>query len=219
MFNEKTGTGGGVRIKICGITNAVDARAAIDLGADALGFNFLSGSKRYIDIQSNAEWMAKLPAEVCKVAVLVNPAMTEAIEFANLPFIDALQLHGNESPAFCKILAERGIHFAKALPVADQDSLANVPNFFTSTILLDSVSRHGFGGSGETLSWAVGRRFVESQPALKVILAGGLTPENVADAVKEVAPFAVDVASGVESSPGRKDRSRLRAFFAAVRHT
>jgi phosphoribosylanthranilate isomerase len=219
MFNEKTGTGGGVRVKICGITNAADARAAIDLGADALGFNFFPGSKRYIDIRSNAEWMAKLPAEVCKVAVLVNPAMTEAIEFAKLPFIDALQLHGNESPAFCKILAERGIHFAKALPVANQDSLADVPNFFTSTILLDSVSRHGFGGSGETLSWAVGRRFVESQPALKVILAGGLTPENVADAVKEVRPFAVDVASGVESSPGRKDRSRLRAFFAAVRHT
>jgi len=218
MFNEKTGTGRGVRVKICGITNAADARAAIDLGADALGFNFFSGSKRYIDIQSNAQWMAKLPAEVCKVAVLVNPAMTEAIEFAKLPFIDALQLHGNESPAFCKILAEGGIHFAKALPVANQDSLADVPNFFTSTILLDSVSQRGFGGSGEMWSWAMGRRFVESQPALKVILAGGLTPENVADAVNEVRPFAVDVASGVESSPGRKDRSRLRAFFAAVRH-
>ena len=133
--------------------------------------------------------------------------------------LKGVQLHGNESPAFCKILAERRIHFAKALPVANQDSLADVPNFFTSTILLDSVSRHGFGGSGETLSWAVGRRFVESQPALKVILAGGLTPENVADAVREVGPFAVDVASGVESSPGHKDRSRLRAFFAAVRHT
>jgi phosphoribosylanthranilate isomerase len=217
MFGEGAGEDSRVRVKICGITNAADALAAIDLGADALGFNFFPGSKRYVDIQSNAEWIAQLPAEVCKVAVLVNPMPTEAIEFANLPFIDALQLHGNESPAFCKILAERGIHFAKALVVADQDSLVEVPNFFTNTILLDSISQGGFGGGGKVLPWAVGRRVVQSHPALKVILAGGLTPENVADAVKEVSPFAVDVASGVESSPGRKDWGRLEAFLAAVR--
>lgn len=219
MFGEGAGEDRRVRVKICGITNAADALAAIDLGTDALGFNFFRGSKRYLDLQSNTEWIAQLPAEVCKVAVLVNPVLTEAIEFANLPFIDALQLHGNESPGFCKILAERGIHFAKALPVSNQHSSPEVPNFFTDTILLDSISPRGFGGGGKKLPWAVGRRVVQSHPALKVILAGGLTPENVADAVEEVGPFAVDVASGVERAPGRKDLGRLRAFFAAVRRS
>jgi phosphoribosylanthranilate isomerase len=216
MFGEKIGAQSGVRVKICGITNAADALAAIDCGADALGFNFVPGSKRYIDIRSNVDWMAKLPAEVCKVAVLVDPHQTEAIEFADFPFIDALQLHGNESPEFCRVLAERGIQFAKALPVRGQDSSVEIPNFFTNTIMLDSFSDRGFGGSGEVFPWAFGRRFVENHPDLKVILAGGLTPENVGDAVKQVRPFAVDVSSGVEASPGRKDQNRLRAFFTAL---
>jgi phosphoribosylanthranilate isomerase len=217
MFGEAAGANKGVRVKICGITNETDAQAATDLGADALGFNLFAGSRRYINIQSSAEWIAKLPAEICKVAVLVNPTLEEAIEIANLPFIDALQLHGCESPGFCKVLAERGIRFAKALPVGHNESLVEVPNFSTDTVLLDSVSEHGFGGSGEMFPWGTGRRFVESHPALKVILAGGLKPQNVAEAVQEVRPFAVDVASGVESSPGRKDRDRLRALFAALR--
>ena len=217
MFGKADGGHKRVRVKICGITNEVDAQAAIDLGADALGFNFFGGSKRYIDPQSNAEWIAKLPAGICKVAVLVNPTLNEAIEIAKLPFIDALQLHGGESPVFCQMLAGRGIRFAKAVPIRSDDALIEVADFFTDTLLLDSISQRGFGGIGETLPWSTGRRFVENHPALKVILAGGLNPENVADAVREVSPFAVDVASGVESSPGRKDLHRLRAFFAAVR--
>jgi phosphoribosylanthranilate isomerase len=217
MFGEAIAGNQRVRVKICGITNAGDARAAIDLGADALGFNFFAGSKRYINLASNAKWIANLPAEVCKVAVVVNPSLEEAIELAGLPFINALQLHGSESPDFCRILAERGISFAKAVPVGGNDSLVEAPDFFTDTILLDSASPRGFGGSGEQLPWATGRRFVENHPALRVVLAGGLNPENVVEAVKEVGPFAVDVASGVESSPGRKDRTRLRAFFASIR--
>ena len=216
MFGEPGGGDKRVWVKICGITNDVDAQVAIDLGADALGFNFFAGSKRYIDLQSNAEWIAKLPAGICKVAVLVNPTLNQAIKIARLPFIDALQLHGGESPVFCQMLAERGIRFAKAVPIRNDDASIEVADFFTDTLLLDSISQRGFGGIGETLPWSTGRRFIENHPALKVILAGGLNPENVADAVREVRPFAVDVASGVESSPGRKDRHRLRAFFAAV---
>ena len=217
MFGEAAGANKRVRVKICGITNEADAQAATELGADALGFNLFAGSRRYINIQSSAEWIAKLPAKICKVAVLVNPTLDEATEIANLPFIDALQLHGCESPGLCKALAERGIRFAKALPVGQSDLLAEAPNFSTDTVLLDSISEHGFGGTGERFPWATGRRFVESHPTLKVILAGGLKPQNVADAVQQVRPFAVDVASGVESSPGRKDRDRLRALFGALR--
>jgi phosphoribosylanthranilate isomerase len=217
MFGEDTEPSSRIRVKICGITNAADALAAIDCGADALGFNFFPGSKRYLDIHSAESWLVELPAAVVKVAVLVNPTWAEAIKLAELPVIDALQLHGNESPAFCEKLAKRGIRFAKALPVNDRDSLREIPHFFTETILLDSSSPRGFGGSGETFPWAWGRRFVENHLNLKVILAGGLTPENVAEAVRQVGPFGVDVSTGVESSPGRKDRARLRAFITAAR--
>lgn len=217
MFGDETAVDGRIRIKICGITNASDALASIDCGADALGFNLFPRSKRFIEIQSAGDWIAQLPGEVAKVAVLVDPTWVEVIQLAGLQLFDALQLHGNESPGFCQRLAEGGIRFAKALPVADQHSLLEVPYFFTNTIVLDSFSSGDFGGSGRTFPWAFGRRFVESHTNLKVILAGGLTPENVADAVREVRPFGVDVSSGVESSFGRKDQRLLRAFIGAVR--
>jgi phosphoribosylanthranilate isomerase len=217
MFGQAIGSNRRLLVKICGITNAADAEAAMDAGADALGFNFFPGSKRSIDLRQDAEWIARLPGEICKVAVLVNPALSEATQIGGLAFIDALQLHGSESPGFCQLLADRGIRFAKALAVGNQQLFTEVPNFFTDTVLIDSFSKQGFGGTGRVLPWKVGRQFVEDHPALKVILAGGLNAENVAEAIHEVSPFAVDVTSGVESSPGRKDPNRLRAFIAAVR--
>ncbi len=215
MFGNETETRGQFRIKICGITNAEDALAAIDFGADALGFNFFPGSKRYIDISSAKDWMAELPRDVVKVAVLVNPTERQAVELAQLSFINALQLHGEESPDFCRTIAKRGIVFVKALPVRDENSLREIPSFFTRTIMLDSGQ--DFGGSGETFSWVFARQFVDAHRELNVVLAGGLTPDNVAAAVRQVRPFAVDVASGVESSPGRKDCARLQAFIDAAR--
>jgi phosphoribosylanthranilate isomerase len=148
---------------------------------------------------------------------LVNPGWNEAVTAANLPGITALQLHGAETPAFCRRLMEQGIRFAKALPVTTGDSVTNLPFFSTRTVLLDSSGRGEFGGSGRTFTWQIAREFVEANPHLRVILAGGLTPENVAKAVATVRPFAVDVTSGVESSAGRKDYGRLRAFVAAAR--
>ena len=217
MFGEDKAAVGRIRVKICGITNLTDALAAIECGADALGFNFYPGSKRYIDIFAAKDWIAELPRTVCKVAVVVNPTEAQALGLAQLPFIDALQLHGAESPGFCEVLAERGVAFAKALPVSDENSLRDVPSFSTLTIVLDSGSGEDFGGSGQTFPWVLARRYVESSPKLNVILAGGLTPDNVADAVREVRPFGVDVTSGVEASPWRKDFSRLKAFIDAAR--
>ena len=217
MFGKDNEESTRIRVKICGITNLADALAAVECGADALGFNFFPGSKRYIDIFAALDWIAGLPRKVKKVAVLVNPTEAQALQFAEFPFIDALQLHGAESPRFCRILAERGIAFAKALPVTDENSLREVPSFSTRTVVLDSRSAKGFGGTGQTFPWMLARRFIDVHPKLNVILAGGLSPENVAEAIRQVRPSGVDVTSGVEASPGRKDFVRLKAFIAAAR--
>jgi phosphoribosylanthranilate isomerase len=206
-----------LRVKICGLTTPQDAAAAIELGADALGFNFFPGSRRYVRMETAGEWIAALQGSVEKVAILVNPGWAETMAAAALPGITALQLHGSETPEFCRRLMEQGIRFEKALPVTGADSLKSVPDFFTSTVLLDSSGAGEFGGSGRTFPWEIGREFVQGNPHLRVILAGGLTPENVAEAVGIVRPFGVDVTSGIESSPGRKDHRRMRDFIAAAR--
>ena len=215
MFGDKRSSR--IQIKICGITNATDALTAIDCGADALGFNLYPQSKRYIDLQAARDWIQELPDNICKVAVLVDPTAEEAVRVGESTFIDALQLHGQESPEFCRALAERRIRFAKALPVTSAESLVDLPSFYTDTLVLDSAARGKFGGTGETFPWDWARPFVETHALFRVILGGGLAPENVAQALREVRPFGVDVTSGVESSPGRKDPHRLRAFAEAVR--
>lgn len=204
-----------LRIKICGLTTRRDAEAAIELGADALGFNFFSGSKRFV---GNAhDWIGTLPGNVEKIAVLVNPSWGEAKAIAEAPGIDALQLHGAETPELCRRLRQEGIRFEKALPVSGVASLNDVADFFTQTVLLDSSSGGEFGGSGRTFPWQIARNFIEANPHLRVVLAGGLTPENIAEAVAMVRPFGVDVTTGVEVAPGRKDYGRLQAFIAAAR--
>jgi phosphoribosylanthranilate isomerase len=206
-----------LRVKICGLTTPQDAAAAVEFGADALGFNFFPGSKRYLRMEPAGEWIASLPGNVEKVAILVNPSWDEAKAAATTAGITALQLHGAETPEFCRRLSEARIRFEKALPVTGPASLANMPDFFTPSVLLDSAGAGEFGGSGRTFPWEIARDFVLSHSYLRVILAGGLTPENVAEAVAIVRPFGVDVTSGVESAPGRKDHARLRDFIAAAR--
>lgn len=206
-----------LRIKICGLTTPQDATAAIESGADALGFNFYPGSKRYVVLETAGPWIAALPGNVAKVAILVNPSLAEATKIARLPGIDCLQLHGAETPDFCRQLRTEGVRFEKAIPVLDADSVAKVPDFGTDILLLDSGGPEEFGGSGKSFPWEIGRRFVEANAHLRVILAGGLAPENVAEAITTVRPYGIDVTSGVESAPGRKDYARLRAFIAAAR--
>ena len=217
MFGGKLKSRGGICVKICGITNEADALAAIQADADALGLNLVRKSKRYIDIDNAAAWIDKLPREVCKVAVLVDPNWEDACRISQLPFIDALQLHGNESPEFCRRLAEAGIRFAKALPVSHSQSLGAIPDFFTDTVVLDSASAAGFGGSGKVFPWKFAWQFVQKHRKLNAILAGGLNPQNVAEAVKIVRPRGVDVTSGVEIFPGRKDHGLVKAFIEAAR--
>jgi phosphoribosylanthranilate isomerase len=218
MFGNKLKSGGRIFVKICGITNELDALAAIEAGADALGFNLVPQSKRYIDIEKAASWIDKLPRDICKVAVMADPNWEDACRIGQLPFLDALQLHGGESPEFCRRLADAEIPFAKAVPVTASKSLADLPNYFTDTMILDSSAGGAFGGTGKPFPWKFAPEFVRHHPRITVILAGGLNPENVAEAVSVVRPRGVDVTTGVEESPGRKDHSLIRAFVQAARN-
>jgi phosphoribosylanthranilate isomerase len=207
---------GRVRVKICGLTNADDAHAAIAGGADALGFNFFAGSKRCIDLEAEAGWIAALPPFVARVAVLVNAPIEEALRVARHPAIDAVQLHGDEDREYCEAFAECGRPFIKALRIAKSADASQAAEFSTPNVLIDASVPGAFGGTGRQLDLALAREIVERYPRLRVILAGGLTPENVREAARVVQPFAVDVASGVESNPRRKDAGRIAAFIRAV---
>jgi phosphoribosylanthranilate isomerase len=205
-----------VRVKICGITNEEDARAATALGADALGFNLWPGSKRYIDLDRAFSWIRGLPPFVTRVAVLVNLPIDDAREIAAHPAIDVVQFHGDEDESYCAQFASEGRPFIKALRIRDAASLDNLDRFSTPSILLDADAGAAYGGTGRQLDPALAAEAVRRFPDVKFLLAGGLKPENVAEAIRLVRPYAVDVASGVESAPGKKDLEQMAKFVAAV---
>jgi phosphoribosylanthranilate isomerase len=205
-----------VRVKICGITNEADARAAIALGTDALGFNLWPGSKRHIDLVQAGAWVRELPPFVTRVAVLVNVALEEARQIAAHPAIDMLQFHGDEDARYCAAFAESGFPFIKALRIRDAGDLSHADAFSTKNVLLDAHADGAYGGTGTRLPLTLAAAAVARFPELKIILAGGLTAENVTKAIHEAQPYAVDVASGVESGPGQKDLDKLERFLSAV---
>jgi len=204
-----------VRVKICGLTNPQDAEDAVEAGADALGFNGFLGSKRFLDLRLASVWIAELAPFVTRVAVLVNPTKAEAEAVLALPGIDRLQFHGDEAPEFCENFVPNG--FIKAVAAKNREALLKVSLFGTREILLDAFVPGAYGGTGCLVDWDLAAAFVGENPGLRVILSGGLTPENVGAAVRAVRPYAVDVASGVESHPCKKDTVRMREFISAVR--
>lgn len=205
-----------VRVKICGITNRDDALAAIAAGADALGFNFFPGSRRYIAPEENLGWIGGLPPFVTRVAVVVDAPLGEAHRLATHPAIDAVQLHGDEDLGYCAELARLGSPFIKALRLSGRAIFADAEAFSTRHVLLDAFVPGEFGGTGTVADLGLAAEFVREKRGLNVILAGGLTPENVASAVALVRPFAVDVAGGVELEPRRKDIAKIQAFCIAA---
>ncbi len=210
---------GRVRVKICGLTNREDVLAAIALGADALGFNLYPGSKRFIEIDREAAWIETLPPFVTRVAVLVNASFAEALRVAALPAIHLVQFHGDEDAGYCAAFArESGRPFIKALRVRDSTSIENADQFSTPHLLLDADAGAAYGGSGRQIDLAVAADAVRRFSSMKIILAGGLKPDNVALALQAVRPYAVDVASGVEvmGDARRKSPERLREFFRTV---
>jgi len=204
-------------VKICGITNRDDALAAVDAGADLLGFNTWRGTKRFVDIAENAAWIAALPRTVIRVALLVNAHLSEAARIAKFDFVDALQFHGDEDAAFCRSAAEFGKPIIKALRAKDRGAIVHAEDFSTPHVLLDAHVPGEFGGTGARVDLALACEFKRTHPALSLWLAGGLTPENVAAAVRAVRPAVADVSSGVESTPGRKSVEKMRAFANAAK--
>lgn len=200
-----------VKIKICGITNLDDALAAAEHGADALGFNFYKKSPRYIEPEKAAEIICQLPPFNLPVGVFVNEREEKVLEVQRLTCIQTLQFHGDESPDFCRRFGSRVI---KAFQVKDKESVKHMAQFHVGAFLLDSYRDGLRGGTGMTFDWHLA---VVAKTFGKVILAGGLTPENVVEAVKLVQPYGVDVASGVEREPGIKDHAKLKKFITEVR--
>jgi phosphoribosylanthranilate isomerase len=204
-----------VFVKICGLTCVEDARLAIEAGADAIGVNFYGGSKRYVTFPEAAPWLGSLTGEAKKVAVVVNPTEAEVTVLRESRLFDAIQFHGDESPGFCE---NSGFEvWIKAVRVLDRSSFEKALVYRTPYLLLDAWSETGWGGTGVRVDWRLVRTFVEDQPGKHVILAGGLNPSNLEDALRIVAPFGVDVASGVEIEPRRKDEYLLREFMRIAR--
>jgi len=203
-----------VRVKICGITNAADALAAIDAGANLLGFNFYAKSPRHISEAEAAKIRPQLPKKVEAVGIFVNSAPADIAALRKSLKLDAVQLHGDESPETVSEIAKSG-PVIKAFRVEPDFPLATLDEFReVFAFLFDAAHTGQYGGTGRTTDWDVARRAVLSH---RIILAGGLKVENVAAAVRIVRPYAVDVASGVESKPGKKDHARMREFIQEVR--
>jgi phosphoribosylanthranilate isomerase len=199
-----------VRVKICGITNLDDALAAVEWGADALGFVF-APSPRQVTVEQVANIVAGLPPFVCKVGVFADSKLQEIKEAMRVCNLNLAQLHGSESPDFCEALFPQVI---KSFRVESESILALLPQYKASAYLLDSYHATLKGGTGQSFDWEIAKKAAYYGP---IILSGGLTPANVSQAITQVQPYAVDVSSGVESEPGKKDHDKLRAFLEVAK--
>lgn len=199
------------KIKICGITNVEDALAAAEYGADAIGLVFVPHTPRYIDPQKASEIVAALPPFLIRVGLFADPTMSEVETIAKECHLDALQFHGSETPDFCRSFSQRVI---KAFRVKDQSTISLLKEYWVSAYLLDSYVKELKGGSGMTFDWNLA---LAAKKYGRIILAGGLNPQNVKEAIQTVSPYGVDVSSGVEQKPGKKDHKKVKDFIDAVR--
>jgi len=195
------------KVKICGITSLDDALMAVDAGADALGFVFFEKSPRCVGPDAAARIIEQLPPLVQVVGLFVNAELDFVNRTADTCGLDIVQLHGEESPAYCRLVRRRVM---KAFRVRGMESLAAMTDYKVAAYLLDAYSPHSYGGTGERFDWDCA---VAAKERGAIMLAGGLNPDNVASAVAKVAPYGVDVSSGVESAPGRKDPEKVRRFI------
>jgi phosphoribosylanthranilate isomerase len=201
-----------VNVKICGVTSVSDGLAVAAAGADMIGLMFYERSPRHIPLSTATEIARALPPHVVKVGVFVNPS-AEAVQRAIAECdLSLLQFHGDEPPEFC---TQFGVMSLKAFRVRDAASLTALTGYQTDAWLLDAFCPAALGGTGEKFNWELALE--AKKLGRPIFLAGGLTPENVAEAVRRVQPFAVDVSSGVESAPGKKDPAKVRAFIAAAK--
>lgn len=197
-----------VKIKICGITTPEDALTAVEAGADALGFVFYKESPRHIFPEEAARIINKLPPFVQAVGLFVNEAPEIVNQVSRNCRLGLVQLHGDETPDYCRKIEQRVM---KAFRVRSLTCLDPITDYRMSGCLLDAYSPSFYGGTGKSFNWEIAREAMTR--GHRIVLAGGLTPDNVAEAIRQVHPYAVDVSSGVESAPGRKDADKVRQFI------
>ena len=200
-----------IKVKICGITNLEDAQTAFEMGADMLGFNFYPESPRYIQPDDAIAIIRKLPTFVDTVGLFVNAPMGDIREIAATGYFSWIQLHGDETPEFCSHVRFSNIRTIKAVRVKTQADVHDAKDFYTYPVLLDAYSSARYGGTGEQFDWS----WVKNLPK-RIFLAGGITPENVADAIR-LNVYGLDICSGVESSPGKKDPQKMQRLFDTIR--
>ena len=201
------------KIKICGIINKVDALAASELGVDMLGFVFYKKSKRYVTPAMAEDIINELSPFIGKVGIFVDETREDVIKIAEDAGLDMLQFHGKEAPGYCTSFRDK-YKIIKAFRVKDRADLKTVNDYDTDYCLFDTYADDSAGGTGKIFDWNILKDFEILKP---LILSGGLDPDNVGRAIKELAPYAVDVSSGVESAPGKKDMALLKKFVANVR--
>jgi phosphoribosylanthranilate isomerase len=201
-----------VKVKICGVTSIRDGLAAAAAGADMIGLMFYERSPRHIPLSIAIEIARALPPPIVKVGVFVNPSADTVLRAIAECGLSLLQFHGDEPPEFC---IQFGVMSLKAFGIRDAASLAALPGYPTDAWLLDAFSPAAHGGTGAQFNWDLALE--AKKLGRPIFLAGGLTPQNVAEAVRCVQPYAVDVSSGVESAPGKKDAAKVRAFIAAAK--
>jgi phosphoribosylanthranilate isomerase len=200
------------KVKICGITNLEDAQAAIDAGADLLGFNFHPESPRYIEPEKAQKIVSKLPAFMDIVGLFANASYDKIRETMEQCSLDWLQLHGDEGPEFCHSLSSLHLNTMKAIRVKDYSDIKKTDLYFTDAILLDAFDPEKYGGTGLRFDWNIIGHINK-----RIFLAGGINPDNVVEAVK-LGVYGIDICSGVESRPGKKDKRKMKKLFENIRH-
>lgn len=204
-----------IRVKICGVTTIDDARYALEKGADALGFNFVPGTPRCLQVSDALTMAAALPPFGVRVGVFVDESPEEVEAVFREVGLDAVQLHGGETPEDCRWLMDRGVRVIRALRVKGPETIDEADLYPDCTILLDTYRAGEMGGTGRTFNWEWACDLASSRT---VIVSGGLRPENVAEVISRVRPYGVDASSGVEGEiPGLKDGDRVRAFIENAR--
>lgn len=203
-------------LKICGITLESDAHRLVEMGVDAMGFNFWPKSKRFLNPQ-HALWLAALRGKTLRVGVFVNAQPDDALRLYDDGLLDAIQLHGDESPQQAEPYRKAGVPFFKAIGVSTHADLAHAADYGARAILLDAHAPGVYGGTGAVFDWGTAREFRTAHPQLPMLLAGGITPQNAAQAIAACQPAALDVASGAEVSPGIKDFAKVALLLQATR--
>jgi phosphoribosylanthranilate isomerase len=201
-----------VKVKICGITNYEDAAAAVDAGADLVGFNFCPKSPRFIKPDKAAAIIDRLPAFIDVAGVFVNESIERIHETRNLCALDWVQLHGDESSQFCREFLSHNVKTMKAIRVKNQSDIQKAEDYFTDAILLDAFDPEKYGGTGIAFDWNIVGHINK-----RVFLAGGINPDNAVRAV-ELGVYGIDICSGVEAEPGKKDHNKMKRLFENIRH-